>query len=62
MTTRETVRKLSDHQILEMVDVLLSDDHSPNDQRDTYLAAYNEAKTRPVVWDVVTTTHPNLKG
>jgi len=61
--SRDFVKNLSDHQILEMIDVLLADDHSPMDPaRDTYLAAYAEAKDRPVVWDVVCARYPNLVG
>lgn len=61
--SRDFVKNLSDHQIADMVEELLSDTHSPmSPARDTYIAAYNEAKTRPVVWDVITTVHPHLKG
>ena len=62
MNHRETVKGLSDHQILEMVDVMLDDDFSPADPaRDTYLAAIEEAKARPLVWEVVVLVHPGIE-
>ncbi len=56
-----TMKGLSDHQVLEMVETMLSDDHRPSDSTATYLAAYAEARTRPQVWTVLTAKHPNLE-
>ena len=48
----DTMKRLSDHQLTGMVEVMLSDDFSPADPSlDTYLAAYEEAKERGLIDD-----------
>ncbi len=56
-----TMKGLSDHQVLEMVETMLADDHRLSDSTATYLAAYAEAKTRPQVWTVLAAKYPNLE-
>ena len=49
----DTMKKLSDHQLLGMVEVMLDDDHAIDDATATYVAAYNEAMTRPSVKAII---------
>ena len=53
MNHEKTMKNLSDHQILEMVEVMMSDDHCPRDNTAVYVAAYNEAMRRPSVKAVI---------
>ena len=46
---RKTMKAMSDHQIHELVQVMLCDNHCPDDATATYVAAYEEAMTRPAV-------------
>jgi hypothetical protein len=46
---RATMKKMSDHQITELCQVMLCGDHCVNDATATYVAAHEEAMTRPAV-------------
>ena len=46
---RKTIHAMSDHQITELVQVMLCGDHTIDDATATYVAAYEEAMTRPSV-------------
>ena len=54
----KTVKNLSDHQLIEMVDVMLSNTHVPNDNTAVYVAAYQEAMRRPSCKAIIDITYP----
>lgn len=58
----DTMKQLSDHQILDLATVMLEDDHRADDSTATYVAAFREAQNRPTVWSVLTSIHPNLEA
>lgn len=62
MTTANTFSAMSDHQVLEMAEVMLADDHSPADCTATYVAAYNEAMRRPTVKSVLDIVYPTKES
>lgn len=51
MTIDKTMRKLSDHQIKGMVEVMFDDNHRIDDATATYVAAYKEAVRRNLLED-----------
>lgn len=53
MNIHDTMKAMSDHQLLGMVEVMFEGDHSPADQPEVYVAAYDEAMTRPAVKAVI---------
>lgn len=46
---KKTMNNLSDHQIMGMVEVMLSDDHSPAENTATYVTAYEIAVERGLI-------------
>lgn len=57
----DTMKKLSDHQLLGMVEVMLDDDHRVDDATATYVAAYEEAMTRPSVKAIIDINYPDIE-
>lgn len=47
----KTISKLSDHQLIAMIEVMMSDDHRVDDKPALYVAAYIEANSRDLLGD-----------